>query len=216
MLRLLAEASVCPASAACHDGAVAGERDDIRFHLGRGVQHQHRRTNRRRGPRRRQTVSFPGCSFAALRKSATVFNGPSARTTRMPGSVTTLATGMRSDIFHWVSRTIGLIGDLRRRGNPDGVAVGLGLGRLGEGDVGTRARLVHRDQGRLEVPLQERPDHGEHDVAASAGRETDQDVDRFPRVVSRLGEAGHGHSECEGQYQDPCVPTHACFLLVEK
>src|SRR5512143_1396839 len=109
MLRLLKEPSVCPARAACQDGPSPEKVTMFRSTLA-ASSNMCTANQSSPGAEETPTDSLPGCSLAALANSATVFHGLSARTTKMPGSETTLAARIRSEILYWVWRTMGLIG----------------------------------------------------------------------------------------------------------
>ncbi len=127
MLRLLEEPSVWPASAACQDGPSPENGDDVQLDLAAASWNMCMANQSSPGADETPTESLPGCSLAALAKSAIVLYGLSARTTKNAGirhhvghqeEIGDLILGLAHD---------GIDRDLRRAGDHDRVAVRLGL-----------------------------------------------------------------------------------------
>src|SRR5512140_2414833 len=99
MLRLLKEPSVCPASAACQDGP-SPEKVTMFTSTLAASWNMWMANQSSPGAEETPRDNLPGCSLAALAKSATVLYGLSARTTKIPGSDTTLTVKARSEILY--------------------------------------------------------------------------------------------------------------------
>ena len=115
-------------------------------------------------------------------------------------------------VGHFLSH--GEIGaECARPAEPDGVAVGRGLGDRIDPDHGAGTRLV-LDHDRLsQLLLQALLDDARHRIRAAARREADDEADRLVGEGSRRWERAHGQGDGDdGGCKSSDVPRHVHFL----